>query len=156
MVHPLLLQVHDVDQREKWSLHDRQRQLHLPHSEPRVSFPKGPTCPLIKHSIGWGELLFFLICVFLLDCNVLCHASFSCCFLKIHKVTCFSVDWNYMPPPSISRLVTFPILPLLCSLADNWHQLPNLRWENSMFQSDGRACPRRLTGKPSSMSWRNS
>lgn len=71
MVHPLLLQVHDVDQRKKWSVHGRQRQRDLPHSEPRVSFPEGSTCPLIKYPTGWGELLFFLMLVFLLDCNVL-------------------------------------------------------------------------------------
>lgn len=165
MVHPLLPQVHDVDQWKKWSVHDRQRQHDLPHSEPRVSLPEGSTCPFIKYSIGWGKSLFFLILIFLLDCYLLCHACFSCRFLlnpirwpvylstaiacPLHLQTCTLVQWTCT--------FNIPIMPLLLlSLTDNWHQLPNLGRKNGMFQSDGGACQRRLTGKWSSKSWRNS
>lgn len=73
MFRPLLLQVHDADQRKKWSIHGRQRQLDLPHSEPRVSFPEGSTRPLSKYSVGRGELSFLLILV--ICCVMLAFSS---------------------------------------------------------------------------------
>lgn len=55
-------------------------------------------------------------------------------------------DWNPIVPLHLQPCST-PSLPPLCSLADNWHWLPNLRWKNSRFQPVDRACQRLLTGK---------
>lgn len=130
-------QIHDADQRKKWSVHDRQRQHNLPHSEPRVSFPEGSTCPLIEYSAGWGKLLFLVILLF----NVLCSAIFSWCFLKILHVEPFLLCF----PPFIYNLVTFPSYPC-CSVS----QVIDIscRTLGARRVSDSRACQRQENDHP--------
>lgn len=100
VVSSFLLQVHDVDQREKWSIHDRQRQLCLPHSKPWVSFPEGSTRPFIKYSAGWGKLLCFLL-DFLIHCVMQTSVSWPVPFLTGPLSPPQSPAFHSLPAPSV-------------------------------------------------------